>query len=112
MPFSCSPSIPNVFDVVSERPWEIAVPPFQVAPRTYYVSGQRWVGSYLIDTGDGCILVDIALPSHPNQIEIMDRAGSYTDEAQPYLDAGVWAEFLAERVRQVREAMGPKGSHR
>ena len=56
--------------------------------------------------------VDIALPSHPNQIEIMDRAGSYTDEAQPYLDAGVWAEFLAERVRQVREAMGSQVSRR
>ena len=284
MPFCCSPSIPSVSDVISERPWEIAVPPFQVAPRTYYVSGQRWVGSYLIDTGDGCILVDtgvlescpllvesvhelgyslsdiriilvshahvdhcgaagmlahlsgadvlmsrededfmracpgetlsidprlraqpfeasghfsddepvtlgevsvrtlltpghtcgcasffwdvenpasgerytvgmhggvgvntmndeyyassayltpalrerfvedagrlarmhvdIALPSHPNQIEIMDRAGSYTDEAQPYLDAGVWAEFLAERVRQVREAMGSQVSRR
>ena len=28
------------------------------------------------------IHVDIALPSHPNQIEIMDRAGQYTHESQ------------------------------
>ena len=28
------------------------------------------------------IPVDIALPSHPNQIEIVDRAGQYTDENQ------------------------------
>lgn len=275
MPFRCSPSAPNVFDIVSARPWELAVRPFQVAPRTYYVAGQSWVGCYLIDTGAGCMLidagvvetsallaasicelgyalediklilishahvdhcgaaglmrhltgarvimsredyefmhacpqetisidprlrvqpfevdgffaddapvtlgevsvrtlltpghtcgctlffwdvenpadgahytvgmhggvgvntmndayyatssyltsalrdrfiadaerlmdlhVDIALPSHPNQIEILDRAGAYTDAAQPYLDATVWPDFLRERIRQVRD---------
>lgn len=51
------------------------------------------------------IHVDIALPSHPNQIEIVDRAGQYTHEAQPYLDDTVWAEFVEERTRQVRELM-------
>lgn len=49
--------------------------------------------------------MDIALPSHPNQIEIVDRAGQYTHEAQPYLDDTVWAEFVEERTRQVRELM-------
>lgn len=47
--------------------------------------------------------VDIALPSHPNQIVITDRAGTYTDERQPYRDDTVWADFIKERVRQVRE---------
>ena len=51
------------------------------------------------------IHVDIALPSHPNQIEIMDRAGQYTHESQPYLDGTVWAEFIDERVRQVKVLM-------
>lgn len=51
------------------------------------------------------IPVDIALPSHPNQIEILDRAGTYTHEGQPYLDSTVWADFLHERVRQVRALM-------
>lgn len=51
------------------------------------------------------IHVDIALPSHPNQIEIVDRAGQYTDENQPYLDETVWAEFVEERVRQVKALM-------
>lgn len=51
------------------------------------------------------IPVDIALPSHPNQIEITDRAGQYTDETQPYLDPTVWADFIDERVRQVRVLM-------
>lgn len=49
--------------------------------------------------------VDIALPSHPNQIEIVDRAGQYTHESQPYLDDTVWAEFIDERVRQVKALM-------
>ncbi|MBP5225710.1 MAG: MBL fold metallo-hydrolase, partial [Lachnospiraceae bacterium] len=51
------------------------------------------------------IHVDIALPSHPNQIEILDRAGTYTHETQPYLDDTVWADFIDERVRQVRALM-------
>ncbi|MDO4328858.1 MAG: MBL fold metallo-hydrolase [Lachnospiraceae bacterium] len=51
------------------------------------------------------IHVDIALPSHPNQIEIIDRAGQYTHESQPYLDDTVWAEFIDERVRQVKVLM-------
>ncbi len=51
------------------------------------------------------IHVDIALPSHPNQIEIMDRAGMYTHESQPFVDPTVWAQFLDERVRQVRVLM-------
>ena len=51
------------------------------------------------------IHVDIALPSHPNQIETMDRAGQYTDESQPYLDDTIWADFIDERVRQVKSLM-------
>ena len=51
------------------------------------------------------IHVDIALPSHPNQIEIVDRAGMYTDENQIYLDDTVWADFIDERVRQVKTLM-------
>ncbi|MDO5417872.1 MAG: MBL fold metallo-hydrolase [Lachnospiraceae bacterium] len=51
------------------------------------------------------IHVDIALPSHPNQIEILDKAGQYTHENQPYLDDSVWADFIEERVRQVKVLM-------
>lgn len=277
MAFRCTPPTKDPVATLAYRPWTIAVKPFQVAPRTWYVAGQTWVGCYLIDTGDGLILidaaipesmyllvdsiyrlgykpedikkilishahfdhcgaagamkkltgaelymskedwefmkacpeetmvldkdshpqmfepdkfysddepivlgnisirsmltpghtigctsffwevenpangeryvvgmhggvgantmndkyyaqskyltpalrdrfledakkvkaihVDIALPSHPNQIEIVDRAGQYTDENQPYLDETVWAEFVEERVRQVKALM-------
>lgn len=43
-----------------ERPWEVAVPPFQVAPHTWYV-GNSWVGAYLIETSDGLILIDATM---------------------------------------------------
>lgn len=49
--------------------------------------------------------VDIALPSHPHQIEILDVVGSYTHESQPYLDTTVWKDFVNERVRQVKVLM-------
>lgn len=48
------------------------------------------------------IHVDIALPSHPNQIEILERAGQYTHENQIYLDDSVWPQFIDERVRQTK----------
>ncbi len=277
MSFRCTPAIQQPVAKLAYEPWTLAIPPFQVSPRTWYVAGQTWVGCYLIDTGDGLILldtaiaesvylmvdsiyragfqlkdikkilishahfdhcgaaaamkeltgaelymsredyefmkacpeetmvldkdshpqmfepdafysdeepiklgdisiktmltpghtigctsffweevnpvngqkytvamhggvgantmnddyystsryltpalrerfladadklkkihVDIALPSHPNQIEIVDRAGRYTHESQPYLDDTVWAEFMDERVRQVKVLM-------
>lgn len=47
-----------VHDAVAE-PWKLAVAPFKVAPRIYYV-GNYWVGVYLIDTEEGLILIDAA----------------------------------------------------
>lgn len=43
-----------------ERPWEVAVEPFKVAPHVYYV-GNSWVGAYLIDTTEGLILIDATM---------------------------------------------------
>ncbi|WP_316858623.1 MBL fold metallo-hydrolase [uncultured Cohaesibacter sp.] len=40
-----------------ERPWEVAVDPFEVAPRTWFV-GNAWVGAYLLETSEGLILID------------------------------------------------------
>jgi len=37
--------------------WEKEQEPFQMAPHVYYI-GTKYVGSYLIDTGDGLILID------------------------------------------------------
>lgn len=47
----------STWDDASNRPWKLTQRPFRVAPRIYYV-GNTWVGAYLIDTGDGLVLLD------------------------------------------------------
>jgi len=41
----------------STAPWMIAVKPFRVAPRVYFV-GNSYVSAYLVDTEEGLILLD------------------------------------------------------
>ena len=41
-------------------PWAQYIPPFEVVSGVYYVSGIAFVGCYLIDTGDGLVLIDTA----------------------------------------------------
>lgn len=43
-----------------ERPWEVAIDPFQVAPDTYFV-GNIWVGAYLLKTTEGLVLIDTTM---------------------------------------------------
>lgn len=62
MSFRCSKATPHPVETLVHEPWTLAVEPFQVAPRTYYAAGQTWVGCYLIDTGEGLILIDTAIP--------------------------------------------------
>ncbi len=53
----------NPYDLLiqgCERPWETAVEPFRVAPKTWYV-GNSWVGAYLIETSEGLILIDATM---------------------------------------------------
>lgn len=53
--------IKNNLNRTCYRPWEAAVEPFCVAPQVYYVGGNDWVACYLIDTGEGLILIDAAM---------------------------------------------------
>lgn len=46
---------------VCRAPWASYVPPFPMGPRVWYVSGNDWVASYLVDTGDGLALIDTAM---------------------------------------------------
>ncbi len=43
------------------QPWEQAIEPIQLSPHVFYVGG-NWVGTTLIDTGDGLILIDCGMP--------------------------------------------------
>lgn len=46
------------YGFVNMHPWDFACAPFRIAPHVWYVSGNTWVGAYLIDTSDGLILID------------------------------------------------------
>lgn len=47
----------NIVNAAKNAPWEIDIEPFRVAPHVYYV-GNRWVGSFLIETSEGLALID------------------------------------------------------
>ena len=49
-----------IIDAAKNAPWEIDIEPFRVAPHIYYV-GNRWVGSFLIETSEGLVLIDTAV---------------------------------------------------
>ena len=47
----------NIVDEARGMPWKVAIEPFRVAPRVYYV-GNVWVGSFLVDTEEGLAIID------------------------------------------------------
>lgn len=61
MAFRCTKPLQDPVATLAYRPWTVAIEPFQVSPRTWYVAGQTWVGCWLIETSEGCILIDTAI---------------------------------------------------
>ena len=47
---------------ILETPWEYDIPPFRITDNIWYV-GTSQVGSHLIDTGDGLVLLDTGWPN-------------------------------------------------
>lgn len=61
---STSKTSPPAFELMERccrTPWETYMEPIKMAPGVYYISGNDWVACYLIDTGDGLILIDTAM---------------------------------------------------
>ena len=56
-----SPPPWELMERVCSRPWEAYLPPIKMAENVWYISGNDWVACYLIDTGDGLILIDTAM---------------------------------------------------
>lgn len=56
-----SPAPWVLMEQVCKRPWETYLPPIKMAEGVWYISGNDWVGCYLIDTGEGLILIDTAM---------------------------------------------------
>lgn len=74
--YQYSSPIPDPVRRLRCAPWTLAAEPFQMSPRTWYVSGQKWVSSYLIDTSDGLILIDCGIfESLYLLVESISRAG-------------------------------------
>lgn len=68
MSFKCTKPMAEPVETLAYRPWTAAIEPFQVSPRTWYVAGQTWVGCWLIETSEGCILIDTAIPESAYQL--------------------------------------------
>ena len=56
--FERVPGLKDPYDYIDNHPWDIYQAPFRIAPHVWYVSGNTYVGCYLIDTGAGLILID------------------------------------------------------
>ncbi len=66
----------EIKDCYWNRPWDYFMPPFRIAPHVWYVSGTTDVSSYLLDTGDGLILIDCpSVGTTYLQLESIRRAG-------------------------------------
>lgn len=51
----------KILEDICRNPWKHYLAPFEIAPKVFYVSGNDWVGCYLIDTEEGLILIDTAM---------------------------------------------------
>ncbi len=57
----------EVFKDFFDHPYNYQVEPFRMIGNTYYV-GNQYVGCFLIDSGDGLILIDTAMPCFTYQL--------------------------------------------
>lgn len=60
--YKYTPPMKAPMETLRRSPWKLAVEPFQMTESTFYVSGQRWVSAFLVETGDGLILIDCGVP--------------------------------------------------
>jgi metallo-beta-lactamase class B len=90
-----------------ERPWEVDVDPFEVAPRTYYV-GNNWVGAYLLQSSDGLILIDTTMqPQVYLVFEAIRKLGFDPSDIKLILISHMHYDHLGG-VRPLQEATGAK----
>ena len=90
-----------------ERPWEVDVDPFEVAPRTFYV-GNNWVGAYLLESSDGLILIDTTMqPQVYLLFEAVRKLGFDPADIKLILISHMHYDHIGG-VRALQEATGAK----
>lgn len=90
-----------------ERPWEVAIDPFEVAPRTWYV-GNAWVGAYLIGTSDGLILIDTTMQPQVHLVfESIRKLGFAPDQIKLILLSHMHYDHVGG-ARALQEASGAR----
>lgn len=76
----------QVMDTLKNAPWELYMAPFRCAPHVWYVGGQWWVSCFLIDTGDGLILIDTGMRTAQYLlVDSIYRAGFRVDDIKMIL---------------------------
>lgn len=51
----------DLMDACCRKPWTMYVKPYRMAPGVYNVGANTWMTSYLVDTGDGLVLIDTCM---------------------------------------------------
>ena len=74
-----SPTLFEIYDKASHRPWEDATGPVRVSRHTWFV-GQSWVGVLLIETQEGLIMIDAGICGQMWQIFEAIRKIGYDPE--------------------------------
>jgi metallo-beta-lactamase class B len=79
----------------TNRDWTTPVMPFQIADNLYYV-GSRELGSYLITTPDGNILINANLESSPPQIRAsIEQLGFHFADTKIFLNSQAHFDHVA-----------------
>ena len=103
-----SPPPGQLMERVCRRPWEAYVEPFAMAPGVWYISGNDWVACYLIDTGDGLILIDTAMhESAYLMIENIRKLGYELTDIKKILLTHVHIDHIGA-ARTMKELTGAK----
>lgn len=118
----------NVIANTSGAPWSVTVKPFKVTDQIYYI-GNVWVGAYLIDTGEGLIILDTMcaetayllvdtiykLGYRPEQIKMILLSHAHVDHfgAARFLHelsgAPIWLSREDEEFRHNERAVNAEG---
>src|SRR3984957_5498161 len=98
--FFCSPEL--ILAQVS-RSWTTPIVPFRIADNLYYVGSQD-LGSYLVATPKGNILINANLATSPSQLRAsVEALGFHWNDTKILLNSQAHADHMAGAAKVIRE---------